>query len=53
MENLSQLPKGAQAAVQSTQDGGGEDATRRAAEEQMRQDVLVTLLDTGARERCT
>ena len=29
-----------------------DDSAKRAAEEQMRRDVLATLLDAGARERC-
>lgn len=32
---------------------GGEDDSKRAAEEQMRRDLLATVLDTAARERCT
>ncbi|TCD70572.1 hypothetical protein EIP91_002602 [Steccherinum ochraceum] len=31
--------------------GGGEDESKRAAEEQMRLDLLATVLDTAARER--
>ena len=32
---------------------GGEDEAKKAQEEQMRRDVMATVLDTGARERCT
>lgn len=40
---------------QSTPRGGesGEDDGKRAAEEQMRRDLLATVLDSAARERCT
>jgi len=34
-----------------TSEGGGEDTSKRAAEEQMRRDLLTTVLDTEARER--
>ncbi|KAK0502736.1 PDCD5-related protein [Armillaria luteobubalina] len=45
MENLTQIPQ---------QAGGAnpqEDEAKRAQEEQMRRDVMVTVLDTAARER--
>lgn len=32
---------------------GGEDETKKSQEEQMRRDVMSTVLDTAARERCT
>lgn len=32
---------------------GGEDEAKKAQEEQMRRDMMSTVLDTAARERCT
>lgn len=32
--------------------GSGEEEAKRTAEEQMRRDVLATVLDSAARERC-
>jgi hypothetical protein len=34
-------------------DGGDTDTVKQAAEEQMRRDVLASILDPAARERCT
>lgn len=47
MENLTQIPQQAGGA------NSPEDEAKRAQEEQMRRDVMVTVLDTAARERCT
>ena len=49
MEALSEPPKGLQGLPH---EGGAEDAGKKAQEEQMRRDLMATLLDTGARERC-
>jgi hypothetical protein len=51
MEGLKELPQGAPVPGGPTQ--GGEDEAKKAQEEQMRRDVMATVLDTGARERCT
>ena len=49
MENM-QLPQGL---VPQGQAAGGEDESKRkAAEDDMRRDMMATVLDTGARERC-
>ncbi|PBK87556.1 hypothetical protein ARMGADRAFT_1168565 [Armillaria gallica] len=45
MENLTQIPQQAAGA------NSPEDEAKRAQEEQMRRDVMVTVLDTAARER--
>ncbi|KAK0225210.1 PDCD5-related protein [Armillaria nabsnona] len=45
MENLTQIPQQAGGAKSP------EDEAKRAQEEQMRRDVMVTVLDTAARER--
>ncbi|KAH7927076.1 hypothetical protein BV22DRAFT_306117 [Leucogyrophana mollusca] len=48
MEGLSQLPPG-----MTPQNGaqGGEEEAKRKAEEEMRRDMMATVLDTAARER--
>lgn len=33
-------------------EGGAQDNSKHEAEEQMRRDLLATVLDSGARERC-
>lgn len=50
MEGLKELPQGTPVAGGPTQ---GEDGAKKAQEEQMRRDMMATVLDTGARERCT
>lgn len=50
MEGLKEVPQGSHIAGGSQ---GGEDETKKSQEEQMRRDVMATVLDTGARERCT
>jgi hypothetical protein len=54
MDKQKDLPSGLPTPSQT---GGGESpeeaAKRAAAEEQMRRDILATVLDTAARERCT
>jgi programmed cell death protein 5 len=52
MEGLSQLPQGVPAQGGAPQQGGAEDEAKRAQEEQMRRDLLATVLDSAARERC-
>jgi programmed cell death protein 5 len=51
MEGLKELPRGIPAPSGGAQ--GGEDEAKKAQEEQMRRDIMATVLDTGARERCT
>jgi hypothetical protein len=51
MEGLKELPQGMPVPGAAPQ--GGEDEAKKAQEEQMRRDVMATVLDTGARERCT
>jgi hypothetical protein len=51
MEGLKELPQGMPAPGASAQ--GGEDETKKAQEEQMRRDVMATVLDSAARERRT
>ncbi|EGN96193.1 hypothetical protein SERLA73DRAFT_141465, partial [Serpula lacrymans var. lacrymans S7.3] len=46
MEGLSQIPKGA-----SSPQNGAEEEAKRVAEEEMRRDMMATVLDTAARER--
>ncbi len=46
MENLSQIPQQNGAPSQE------EEAAKRAQEEQMRRDMMATVLDPAARERC-
>lgn len=47
--DLSQIPDGAQGqSGQNPQD----EAAKKAQEEQMRRDMMATVLDNGARERC-
>jgi programmed cell death protein 5 len=54
MEGLSQLPQGAVPTQGGApKQGGAEDEAKRAQEEQMRRDLLATVLDSAARERCT
>jgi hypothetical protein len=50
MEGLNELPQGTPVTGGPTQ---GEDEAKKAQEEQMRRDMMATVLDTGARERCT
>jgi len=50
MEGLKELPQGTPVPDVGVQ--GGEDEAKKAQEEQMRRDVMATVLDTGARERC-
>lgn len=50
MEALKELPQG------TPVPGGaqnGEDEAKKSQEEQMRRDVMASVLDTAARERCT
>lgn len=49
MDGLKELPKGSP--VPGGQ--GGDDGAKKAQEEQMRRDLMATVLDTGARERRT
>ncbi|KAH7910633.1 PDCD5-related protein [Hygrophoropsis aurantiaca] len=49
MEGLSQLPPGM--TPQNGAQGGEEEAKRKVAEEEMRRDMMATVLDTAARER--
>jgi programmed cell death protein 5 len=49
MEGLSQTPQGA--TTQGGSQGGAEDEAKRAQEEQMKRDLMATVLDTAARER--
>jgi len=54
MEGLSQLPKTVQregGAGTNNANGGAEDEAKKAQDEQMRRDLLATVLDTAARER--
>ncbi|KAJ7491278.1 PDCD5-related protein [Mycena latifolia] len=48
MEGLNQAP---QANPAQQQQGAEDEAAKRAQEEQMRRDVMATVLDTAARER--
>lgn len=50
MEGLTELPKGA-SLPGGPPNKGGEEEVKRSQEEQMRRDVMATVLDTGARER--
>ena len=50
MEGLNNLPQGMPVPGAGAQ--GEEDETKKVQEEQMRRDVMATVLDTGARERC-
>ena len=50
MEGLKELPQGAPMPGGSQ---GGEAEAKKSQEEQMRRDVMATVLDTGARERRT
>jgi len=53
MATLNQIPQGISGSPQAgASEGNAEDASKRAAEEQMRRDLLTTVLDTEARERC-
>ena len=45
MENTTQLPQDAESQQA--------EVAKRAQEEQMRRDLMATVLDTAARERCT
>lgn len=45
--DLSQIPDGAQGGQNAE-----EEEAKRAQEEQMRRDMMATVLDNGARERC-
>jgi programmed cell death protein 5 len=49
MENL-QLPQGL--SPQGQPAGAEEESKRKAAEDDMRRDMIATILDNGARERC-
>lgn len=49
MDGLKELPQGGQGPL--SREGGAEDAAKKVQEEQMRRDLLMTVLDTGARER--
>jgi len=49
MEGLKELPSGTPVPGGPTQ--SGEDEAKKAQEEQMRRDIMATVLDTGARER--
>jgi hypothetical protein len=51
MDGLKELPQGMPVPAAGPQ--GGEDDAKKAQEEQMRRDVMASVLDTGARERCT
>lgn len=48
MEGLSQIPQGVPSQSGQT---GAEDEAKRAQEEQMKRDLMATVLDTAARER--
>jgi hypothetical protein len=49
MEGLKELPQGIPAPGVGAQ--SGEDEAKKVQEEQMRRDVMATVLDTAARER--
>ena len=53
---LSQLQQQSASAIPQSQNASGapgqESEEKRAAEEQMRRDILATVLDSAARERC-
>jgi len=49
MEGLRELPQGTPVPGGAAQNG--EDEAKKAQEEQMRRDIMTTVLDTGARER--
>lgn len=51
MEGLGQLPQGVPSGNAPTQ-GGAEEEAKRAQEEEMRRDLMATVLDLAARERC-
>ncbi|OBZ75631.1 Programmed cell death protein 5 [Grifola frondosa] len=48
---MSQLQQNTSNGAGGAQAPGGEDESKRAAEEQMRRDLLATVLDSAARER--
>lgn len=48
MEGLSRIPQGVPSQSGQT---GAEDEAKRAQEEQMKRDLMATVLDTAARER--
>jgi len=51
MEGLKELPQGMPVPGAGAQ--GGEDETKKVQEEEMRRDVMATVLDSAARERRT
>jgi DNA-binding TFAR19-related protein (PDSD5 family) len=50
MEEVREFPQRIPSSGQGENDA--DDAAKRVIEEQMRRDMLTTLLDAGARERC-